>query len=769
MTRDEIIAAHPIVEFVRSRGHKLKERGDNFETNACPITQHSKRGHTPVMIYPVKQSWTCHDCKKTGSVIDWLMLEKGIGAGEAMRELGGNRSGKLVKIYDYTDENGELLFQACRFEPKDFKQRRSDGKGGWIWDIKGVRRVLYRLPEVIKAQSVCLPEGEKDADNLRDLGFTSTTNPMGAGKWRKDYAETLRGKDVVVFGDNDQPDERGRLAGKEHVEKVLASLTGKAKSLKHAKQPDGFHDVSDYIESLKLKQLPKETVAQTIAQLIDQTPLYDGTVTQQPASERKDSAQPAEQNLIKKLSELHGPPIYWLRKDRPILNEPFFAALYAVENCVLFEADEQRFYQYDFEDGLYHFTSEHQVVRWLEQRLLRASRTWKNCVALAALRSVRHLVGIVRHLKGQVEEKDAFAGDSNLIHVANGVLDLSGDEIKLLPFAPELKSRNGIPIKYVAGAKAFKFQNKLLSLISSDDRALLLKFLGQFLTGRNLIQRILILEGLPDTSKSTTAQIAKHLIGERNCTELRTKHLANRFEIGRLHGRTLVIGADVSARFLNEEGAYRLKAIVGGDMLDAEKKCSNVYFTLTGDFNVLLTANCRLVVRLAGDRGAWERRIAIIDYQTERKGKRITDFARKLVKEEGSGILNLAIKGLKALRADIQSCGDIVFTDEQRARTKALLDESDGLRMFLKTQIQTKSGQNLTTEEIVQRFASYCAERKWTMASAIVEKQLPDLMLELFSVSKSNNIERFTDGKTTERKGYRGIDWRPENDYDDHE
>jgi phage/plasmid-associated DNA primase len=80
-----------------------------------------------------------------------------------------------------------------------------------------------------------------------------------------------------------------------------------------------------------------------------------------------------------------------------------------------------------------------------------------------------------------------------------------------------------------------------------------------------------------------------------------------------------VIGADVSARFLNEEGAYRLKAIVGGDMLDAEKKCSNVYFTLTGDFNVLLTANCRLVIRLAGDRGAWERRMAIIDYETERE------------------------------------------------------------------------------------------------------------------------------------------------------
>jgi hypothetical protein len=181
---------------------------------------------------------------------------------------------------------------------------------------------------------------------------------------------------------------------------------------------------------------------------------------------------------------------------------------------------------------------------------------------------------------------------------------------------------------------------------------------------------------------------------------------------------------------------------------------------------VLLTANCRLVVRLSGDRGAWERRIAIIDYEIVRQGNRIPDFGRKLIKEEGPGILNLAIEGLKGLRADIQSCGDIAFTDDQRARTKALLDESDGLQMFLKEMVQTKRGANLTTEEIVLRFATYCAERKWTMTSSIAEKQLPDLMLELFNVSKSNNVEREIDGETTVRRGYRGVDWRPENDPD---
>jgi phage/plasmid-associated DNA primase len=297
---------------------------------------------------------------------------------------------------------------------------------------------------------------------------------------------------------------------------------------------------------------------------------------------------------------------------------------------------------------------------------------------------------------------------------------------------------------------------------------LLLKFIGQFLTGRNLTQKILILYGLPDTSKSTLAQIIKHLIGERNCTELRTKHLANRFEIGRLYGRTLVIGADVSARFLDEEGAYRLKAIVGGDMLDAEKKCSNVYFTMVGDFNVLLTSNSRLTVRLSGDRGAWERRLAMIEHQKKREGKRIDNFARLLIKAEGPGVLNLALDGLKALRVDLKTHGDVVLTDEQRSRIKSLLDESDGLRLFLKDKVQTKRGESLTTDELVREFSSYCAARGWSMSTSIVEKRLVDLMGELFGVNRSNNIERETDdGKTTQR-GYRGIAWRPEHDeYDD--
>jgi putative DNA primase/helicase len=311
MSREEIIAANPIVKFVRRRGHKLKEQGENFVTNACPITRHSKRGHTPVTIYPATQTWTCHDCKQSGSVIDWVMREEHIGVRRAMRKLGGMNDSEIVATYDYTDENGKLLFQTVRLKPKDkpkdFYQRQPDGKGGWRNNIKDVRRVLYRLHEVVKAQIVCLPEGEKDVDNLRELGFVATTNPMGAGKWRKEYAEALRRKDVVVFGDVGDSDG----SGEKHTAKRLASLIGVARSLKHAKQPDGFHDISDYIDSLRqLAANDHASIVQTIRELIETTPLYEAKAQQSDKSESD-----AEDEEIRRLAEMSLPKYEKARKD----------------------------------------------------------------------------------------------------------------------------------------------------------------------------------------------------------------------------------------------------------------------------------------------------------------------------------------------------------------------------------------------------------------------------------------------------------------------
>jgi putative DNA primase/helicase len=251
MSRQEIMAANPIVDFVRNRCHELKRVGQNFVTNGCPVTNH-KCGHRPVMIYPETQSWACHDCKRGGSVIDWIMLEKNVTAVEAKQQLGGgpNGSSEIVAMYDYTDEAGKLLFQCVRFNPKGFRQRHPDGKGGWKWNLDGVRRVLYRLPELLRdlkrGWPVIVSEGEKDVDAVERLGLEAavTCNPMGAGKWRDEYSETLRGARVFLIADKDK-------AGRDHAEQAAASLHGIAKRVAVLELPDhngqSVKDSSDWI------------------------------------------------------------------------------------------------------------------------------------------------------------------------------------------------------------------------------------------------------------------------------------------------------------------------------------------------------------------------------------------------------------------------------------------------------------------------------------------------------------------------------------------
>ncbi len=123
-----------------------------------------------------------------------------------------NNRKKIDVVYDYTDEDGNLLFQTVRYVPKDFRQRRPDGAGEWIWNLNAIRLVLYRLPEVMKATHVVILEGEKDVEAAYHLGlppgYAATTAPMGAGKWRADYSESLRGKTVIICPDQDEPGQR---------------------------------------------------------------------------------------------------------------------------------------------------------------------------------------------------------------------------------------------------------------------------------------------------------------------------------------------------------------------------------------------------------------------------------------------------------------------------------------------------------------------------------------------------------------------------------
>lgn len=154
----------------------------------------------------------------------------------------------LVKVYDYYDATGTLLFQKQRFTDengkKTFRQRKPDGHGGWTYSLGDTPKVLYNLPQVAMAiaqgKFVWVCEGEKDADAVTALGEVATTMPNGAGSWSKIHTEALKGAEVGVIADND-------TAGLEHAVDVYRQLTAAGCTVSIYRPPDGVKDVADLL------------------------------------------------------------------------------------------------------------------------------------------------------------------------------------------------------------------------------------------------------------------------------------------------------------------------------------------------------------------------------------------------------------------------------------------------------------------------------------------------------------------------------------------
>lgn len=162
-------------------------------------------------------------------------------------------AGPAVAVYDYCDEQGTLLSQVCRTADKQFPQRRPDSTNprGWAWKLGDVRRVLYRLPEVVEAVkdgvTIYLVEGEKDVNRLRSLGHVATCNPGGAskgtGKWLPGYTDSLSGAaDIRIVADDDEP-------GRKHAAHVEAALRPVVRSVRVLLPAAGSKDVSDHLNA----------------------------------------------------------------------------------------------------------------------------------------------------------------------------------------------------------------------------------------------------------------------------------------------------------------------------------------------------------------------------------------------------------------------------------------------------------------------------------------------------------------------------------------
>ena len=192
----------------------------------------------------------CHVCGKDGQA-DLIDELKRRGLWPESPKQKPARKTDIVATYDYRNENGALRYQVVRKKPKAFVQRRppnendkaEDIKGGWVWSMKGVELLPYRLPELLatpKNAVVFVAEGEKDVDALRGIGAVATCNSGGGGKWPVAISCWLADRDVVILPDDDD-------VGRKHARDVAAKLKGVAAKVRALVLPGGGKDPADWI------------------------------------------------------------------------------------------------------------------------------------------------------------------------------------------------------------------------------------------------------------------------------------------------------------------------------------------------------------------------------------------------------------------------------------------------------------------------------------------------------------------------------------------
>lgn len=239
-----------VLDNLRARSCNPRQSRPGQWESRCPVSDAHKRGdkNPSLSVSEGTDGKVLLHCHAGCTTPD---IARALGLG--MRDLFPDRpttthiaNGRRIKAtYDYYDADGTLVFQVVRFEPKTFRQRQPDGKGGWLWHTRGIdERPLYQLPQVRAAiaagKRVWITEGEKDAENLQwHVDGVVTTNAGGAGKWRAEYDAQLAGVgEVTIVHDADEQ-------GENHARLVARHLVALGAHVTVLRPPEGCKDVSE--------------------------------------------------------------------------------------------------------------------------------------------------------------------------------------------------------------------------------------------------------------------------------------------------------------------------------------------------------------------------------------------------------------------------------------------------------------------------------------------------------------------------------------------
>lgn len=475
-----------------------------------------------------------------------------------------------------------------------------------------------------------------------------------------------------------------------------------------------------------------------------------------------------------KLEELPWPPSFktliepksfecYQKTQRGVaLNHWDIARAIATENPVFFDTSVGRFFNWS-KGGVFECVDDKLIYEMISDFIERLAKDHQ--VSQLRLRRTRSELESIRLAFASIAQRPILE-ESKLrrrSHFAAANGDLRIQDGQLFEPSPHNAMTSRSHVMFSSHTKCPRFNSWLNDMFpkTGDVRVIHLAF-SQCLMGSNVGKKILAIHGKGDTGKSTLIRVMQRLLGHQMFAELRTSHLDGRFELAAYRGKAVLLANDASDNFLMTSGAQKLKALTGGDRCLVELKGSSDADYVDGNFNVVLVSNSLLRIATHQDASAFLSRMVIVEARPF-KGPRIRDFDEMLLREEGSGILNWLLEGVRELLA---SSDPAKLFDVQPHRSQDVIKAFDvGGRVaeFVSRNIEERAGvPDVSNAEIYERYRAWCdglgIDEFDELSPETFGRHLARAMKQVFdnAVVKCNSMH---DGKRRQR-GYRNIVFR---------
>lgn len=535
-----------------------------------------------------------------------------------------SQNGRVIETEsDFFDEEGTLLFQEVRFSGKEFRLRRPDGSGGWIWNTHGVRRVLYRLRELIKAveqgNPIYLPEGPKDVETLRALGLEATCNVAGAGKWRDEYSVFFSGADVIVLPDSDAP-------GKRHASEIAHSVHGQAASVRIV-APPGLtekQDITDWFSDNHTRQ--------DLEELVRRTPEWTPTtVTEKLATDSSKELDFMDLANARRYADDH-------RGDTKYVAQENLWICYAGQH---WEVDHL---------GRRH-SKANETAREMMREALDISDPDAQKKALKWAYESQKDPRLEAMVKRARYEKDMTILPKDLdrqldfLNVENGTIDLTTGE--LLDHNKSDLITKLAPVRYDPDATCPRWKQFISEIFEGDEELCesVQRDLGYSLTAHVTEDVLFILYGYGRNGKTTLLELIRCVLGDY-AQAARPELLLPRRTGGASEEEAVLKGA----RFVHtsETGSgkefdeAKVKRLTGGDTIRARRVYGHE-FEFEPSHKIWLATNHRPVIE-GTDKAIWKR-IHLIPFNATFEGDAADTHLLEKLQAEAPGILNWLIEG----------------------------------------------------------------------------------------------------------------------------